>query len=411
MSSSDPSYTVFIRLPFPRGDFVDPPSVEWDAGKDKALWKILSKASKNSDIDWSELAAKFEVSLPFLLQQAAWLYERQLLQVRAQMRKVGASKGSAAPSPVPGSTSENAGGEMMRRTGSGGGGPRVSSALSSRKDSPLPRNDASIPSTPGRAMAPPFSRTSSANTTITSRNLPQTSPRPAHATLHRRSISPRPPRPASTVEAPSRSPLVDTLSSPEASSSESSSDSEPPAQSRLMRRQPRFTSKKQGQSEDGDEDDDEPAFMPFASTEPAHHDPSATLRGDPRHIARRTPTHRKQMERGQQSQTSDSSASSTAPVARRPDPLHRESSHRQMLAGPLSPRRTAELAGRSPISKGKGREGSDGTPSMGSSFSDLDDASVTQSALEEAMASNMQAGGGMASRMSSLSHHIRSKYL
>jgi hypothetical protein len=40
----------------------------------------------------------------------------------------------------------------------------------------------------------------------------------------------------------------------------------------------------------------------------------------------------------------------------------------------LSPRRTVELAGRSPIGRGKngGREGSDGTPSMGSSFSDLD---------------------------------------
>lgn len=59
-------------------------------------------------------AANFEVSLPFLLQQAAWLYERQLLQVRAQMRKVGVSKGSSAPSPVPGS--ESAGGEAMRRT-------------------------------------------------------------------------------------------------------------------------------------------------------------------------------------------------------------------------------------------------------------------------------------------------------
>ena len=39
------------------------------------------------------------------------------------------------------------------------------------------------------------------------------------------------------------------------------------------------------------------------------------------------------------------------------------------------------------------------------------DASVTQSALEEALASNMQAGGGMASRMSSISQAIRSKYL
>ena len=27
MSTSDPSYTVFIRLPFPRGDFIDPPFV------------------------------------------------------------------------------------------------------------------------------------------------------------------------------------------------------------------------------------------------------------------------------------------------------------------------------------------------------------------------------------------------
>jgi hypothetical protein len=46
----------------------------------------------------------------------------------------------------------------------------------------------------------------------------------------------------------------------------------------------------------------------------------------------------------------------------------------QRTPGPLSPRRTTELAGRDQGSKGKGysREGSDGTPSMGSSYSDLD---------------------------------------
>lgn len=78
--------------------------------------------------------------------------------------------------------------------------------------------------------------------------------------------------------------------------------------------------------------------------------------------------------------------------------------------GPLSPRRTAELAGKSPSGKAS-REGSDGTPSMGSSFSDLDgtymlsdidllrvltilaDASVTQSALEEVLASQMNGAG------------------
>lgn len=112
--------------------------------------------------------------------------------------------------------------------------------------------------------------------------------------------------------------------------------------------------------------------MPFAAGEPSHHDPSATLRGDPRNISRRMSTHKKAMEVAQQSQTSDSSASSTAPVARRPEALPREGSHKRRVEGPLSPRRTAELAGRSPGMKGKGREGSDGTPSMGSSFSDLD---------------------------------------
>lgn len=127
-----------------------------------------------------------------------------------------------------------------------------------------------------------------------------------------------------------------------------------------------------GQSEDGDEDDDEPAFLPFAAGSAdttTHHDPSATLRGDPRNIARRQPIQRRSSDLGVRSQTSDSSASSTAP-SKRPEPLH--GIHKQRTGGPLSPRRTVELAGRSPGIKGKGREGSDGSPSMGSSFSDLD---------------------------------------
>jgi hypothetical protein len=76
------------------------------------------------------------------------------------------------------------------------------------------------------------------------------------------------------------------------------------------------------------------------------------------------------MDAALQSQTSDSSASSATPATRRPEPLH--GTQRQRPTGPLSPRRTVELAGRSPGLKGKGRQDSDGTPSMGSSFSDLD---------------------------------------
>lgn len=45
----------------------------------------------------------------------------------------------------------------------------------------------------------------------------------------------------------------------------------------------------------------------------------------------------------------------------------------QQFGGPLSPRRAAELQGKGKgIAKGYSREGSDGSPSMGSSFSDLD---------------------------------------
>lgn len=41
-------YTCFVRLPFPRGEFVDPPPVEWDTIKDKALWKLISKTSNST---------------------------------------------------------------------------------------------------------------------------------------------------------------------------------------------------------------------------------------------------------------------------------------------------------------------------------------------------------------------------
>ncbi|GAB1213840.1 hypothetical protein ATERTT37_002993 [Aspergillus terreus] len=52
--SGDTQFTVFIRLPFPRGDFVDPAPVEWNAAKDQALWDILSRPSKGDDIDSTE---------------------------------------------------------------------------------------------------------------------------------------------------------------------------------------------------------------------------------------------------------------------------------------------------------------------------------------------------------------------
>ena len=89
-------------------------------------------------------STRFGVPLSFVLQQAAWLYERQLSQVRAQMRKVDGTGGASNPhvsshAPgmpgslggqslgsatvgvnVGGAGSPAAGGVQMRRLGSAG---------------------------------------------------------------------------------------------------------------------------------------------------------------------------------------------------------------------------------------------------------------------------------------------------
>ncbi|KAI9776045.1 MAG: hypothetical protein M1839_000648 [Geoglossum umbratile] len=440
---SDTHFTVFVRLPFPRDGFIDPATVDWDASKDRALWKILSRASRSSDLDWKGLADNFQVSLPFLLQQAAWLYERELSQVRAQMRRVGTLSSSNAPSPASGSTpGAAAGGYAMRRTASGGAGstiPRVPSTLSVRsKESPIPN---SVPSTPIKPSAYPMSRTSSANTAIQSRPAAPQSPRQKTDRLRRKSSlnvealrgSPEPLQSAPQQEPqPLESPSTDTTEPSEASSSDSDSDAPQLALKSQILRTPRFMGKGKARADpfadDEDEDDeDSPAFLPFSqpsgeslpSTGSHSQDPGATLRvglqdpggfSAPYHQpAENTPAeshglYEKLPQTGASSATSSSSSQAVSAAGGDGAPAN------NIRPGMLSPRRTAELAGKSPRRRATGKEGSDGTPSMGSSFSDLDDASVTQSALEEALLSNMQAGG-MASRMSTISQALRSRYL
>jgi hypothetical protein len=259
----------------------------------------------------------------------------------------------------------------MARTVSGSGqqGP---SSMFVRRDFAALTTEGSVQKPAGRAGAPPISRNSSANTTAQttqSRYIQQTSPRPAKAQLHHRSISPsktrRPSTAMNTAQPTALSrPTASTVM--ESSSEESSSDSDLPAQSRMLRRPRRVLRSSSAEASD----DDSPTFLPFSNPVPAPHSGSAaTLREAP---AQPSSSRRMKSSEALQSQTSDSSASSTA----QKHPLSHRDRDARMLGGtgPV-PRRTAELAGRSPQSKGKGtgqgRE-SDGTPSMGSSFSDLD---------------------------------------
>lgn len=66
-------------------------------------------------------SSKFQVSLPFLLQQAAWLYERHFAQMKAQMKKLGASTTPlVGGQESPGSSSPAVGSGPLQRPGSRG---------------------------------------------------------------------------------------------------------------------------------------------------------------------------------------------------------------------------------------------------------------------------------------------------
>lgn len=286
----------------------------------------------------------------------------------------------------------------------------------------MPKNDGGAPETPrigtsaagsagfGAPGRPQASRNSSSGTTAQVGSTGSTAgslrPRPGAVPTSPRSQNrqrlpslPTVPSSAANMEPTPPQAMEPPSPGPADSPSPTSSASSSPAQSRIIRRPPRFQQKQQDQGgvgsafvDDDDDDEAEPAFLPFrakASTSMEagssgddgsgqYTDPSATLRGDPRdfasNAARRLqnvtgpdPSGQgkgkgKERERIlQKSSNSDSSENSAAFMSKP------SSSGRRNPSGPLSPRRTAELK-----RKGYSREGSDGTPSMGSSFSDLD---------------------------------------
>lgn len=506
MGQPEHHFTVFIRMPFRRGTFVDPPPMVWNTTKEHALWDILSRVAKNSDIDWKSLAEQFEVTERFLLQQAAWLYERNLQQVRAHMRRVGMSRQSATPSPVPGSTSASmVGGQAMRRTESGGsrvpsrlstqalGSPTVGGGGDSTPGTPA-KSRVSLPfrTVPGSGSAGPAQIRAASATT---RPLSRQSSKDAESVGGHVSMQSRR---GSIQHHISRSPGQARTSVQQQSQAQpQSSDSEEEmTQSRMITRRPNPSSvnrrglslRRDLQSQrinaaspldpnataqhalsDDDDDDDSPSFLPFATPSPqpgipdgrlrpsssSQQDPSATLRGGFAHqsspfqthsprpsIHRRgtserisSPTVEPPTPKPSQDITSSTSSMSSPTTEPHPGPTATYATarthpsnvggnvSRQAQAGqavnrtgnvnPLSPPHRALLPS-SPRRHPTGA-GSDTSPSMGSSFSDLDDASVTQSALEEALLSGMgnttmTMPGGVAGRVSGISHALRSRY-
>lgn len=385
---SSTHFTALIRLPFPRGSFVDPPQAQWDADKDRQLWKVISKSSKTSDLNWAELAFKFQVPPTFLLQQAAWLYERHFEHVRNQMKKVSGSTVTAPAASGGGSTLAVTGGVAMQRTGSGGAGPpRTASALSGhRRDSPSMGLQEAI------EPAPALTRTPSTTTITQSRAQAQQLPsrtlsarsaqRPSLARPARedRSVSPG----TATYTVQQRRP--DSPESPASTSSSSSSlsDADHPAhRSQLFKRPPRFQQKRprdlapfaEGDGvQEGDEVESQGTTMlPFASAARAQglsrqSQPEQMTRSDERRrgsaTAKQSSPHSQVTTETASSMASSASASEapSGPYAAAKSPVSPAFNHRAAMANLGSPRAQAL----------RRKEGSEGTPSMGSSFSDID---------------------------------------
>lgn len=280
----------------------------------------------------------------------------------------------------------------------------------------------SLPATP-RSSKPFLSRNPSTNTITQSRAQPS-SPRQGSLRALRGSSGSqrRPPRPTLNIESSQEGEDESAVRHDGADVSQSESDVEPSTlarSSKVTRRPPlgkKPTFSGVGADSDGDvdEDDEESSgegYLPFAaaaSSKPlSRDDPAATLRGSPK---RQTATPHMQAGSNKSKtvkppppESSESSASSAQPRTQSQDDLTDRNASKGTRAprqrGPLSPKQRAQLAQLSPPYK----SGSEASPSMGSSFSDLDELSVTQSALEEALMSNMQHGSiAMGSRMSSL---------
>lgn len=76
---------VYLRIPQLRNDFKPPCTVDWDSEKERELWKLLRNSSNP---DWKSLAAHFDVSVQYILQQAAWLYEQELGTLKHKMSQI-----------------------------------------------------------------------------------------------------------------------------------------------------------------------------------------------------------------------------------------------------------------------------------------------------------------------------------
>ncbi|KAJ6584816.1 hypothetical protein B0H19DRAFT_1106750 [Mycena capillaripes] len=81
-TSTPPNMRVVVRLPWnrPENPIADPPRIEWTSEKADILWKVIerSRSTDNGGTDWKGLAAHLEVPLPYLLYRVHARFQEEL---------------------------------------------------------------------------------------------------------------------------------------------------------------------------------------------------------------------------------------------------------------------------------------------------------------------------------------------
>lgn len=179
------------------------------------------------------------------------------------------------------------------------------------------------------------------------------------------------------------SPTVEEEESVLSSSSEES-ESEDDVPGRRFKRFGKFSTHRPGLRDDEDEEDESPAFLPLSreteqpSRENERYDLNATLRLDTEHPGVQRQRTAEHVPLSKQATAASSTTTSSASSGFVGIPQTEVTRRTSQAPGPMSPQRAAEPSHLSPRRRAaNGREVSDDTPSMGSSFSDLDGTYLT----------------------------------
>ncbi|KAH9482278.1 hypothetical protein JR316_0004376 [Psilocybe cubensis] len=124
---NQPSVRVVVKLPYNRPDNPphDPPTIEWTAEKADILWKVIerSRSVDSAGADWKGLAAHLEVPLPYLLYRVNARFQEEIRGLRDIQGAL--SPSSAQPTTTGGLTSATSPHhDFPAASGAGGKGDR-----------------------------------------------------------------------------------------------------------------------------------------------------------------------------------------------------------------------------------------------------------------------------------------------